>query len=265
MTTIQLNLCNIPPWAISSALYNESPQPLEIQGVAHTARSLFEKLEQIENGEERGALFHDFMDVQFHLHQWEREETRNSRKALKNSYLRFLRGWLFDSSSIEGAVLKGWVESRLGLAPTWHHEVITDIHGEAYFRYTVDRMKGASRTSAIMPQLDLLYAFVQYELKRRFPDRTHMLLYRGVEGLTDHEIVEKKDKRHLRIRLNNLNSFTDDFERAWEFGSRVLVADVPMTKIFFCSGLLPRSLFKGEGEQMVIGGEFDVEVRTGGF
>jgi NAD+--dinitrogen-reductase ADP-D-ribosyltransferase len=66
------------------------------------------------------------------------------------------------------------------------------------------------------------------------------------------------------MRLNNLNSFTDDFERAWEFGSKVLQAQVPLTKVFFMGGLLPRSLFKGESEVLVIGGEYEVKVLIGG-
>jgi len=37
-----------------------------------------------------------------------------------------------------------------------------------------------------------------------------------------------------------------------------------LTKIFFMSGLLPKSLFKGEGEAIVIGGEYEVKVLIGG-
>ncbi|MBW2476764.1 MAG: NAD(+)--dinitrogen-reductase ADP-D-ribosyltransferase [Deltaproteobacteria bacterium] len=259
-----MNRCNLPPWAIASRHYNRHPKRLEIQGVQHNGRPLFEKLDGIDDPELRGALFHDFMDVRFQLHQWQREETVSSRKSLKNSYLRFLRGWLFDSNSIEGAVLKGWVESRLGLAPTFHRTPIEDIHSEAYFLYTVDRMKGSARTSAILPQIDLLYEFVQYELRRRYPDQTHVTLYRGVYDLNEHIVLESVTKHHHLLRLNNLNSFTDDFERAWEFGNRVLEAEVPLTKVFFMSGLLPRSLLKGEREVLVIGGEFDVKVLIGG-
>ena len=237
---------------------------LEIQGSAHNSRTLFEKLDGLEDPEARGALFHDFMDVRFQLHQWQREATANSRKSLKNSYLRFLRGWLFDSNSLEGAVLKGWVESRLGLAPTFHRESIGDIHSAAYFRYTADRMKGSARTSAILPQFDLLYEFVQYELGRRFPDQTHLTLYRGIFDFSEHQVVEQLSKNHYVLHLNNLNSFTDDFERAWEFGNRVLEAEVPLTKVFFMGGLLPKSLFKGEREVLVIGGEFEVKVLSGG-
>jgi NAD+--dinitrogen-reductase ADP-D-ribosyltransferase len=156
------------------------------------------------------------------------------------------------------------VESRLGLAPTFHHVPIDDVHSEAYFRYTVDRMKGSERTNAIMPQLDLLYEFVHRELARRLPGQTHLTLYRGIYDFTEHQIIAQQAKNHYLLRLNNLNSFTDDFERAWEFGSRVIEAQVPLTKIFFMGGLLPRSLFKGEGEVLVVGGEFEVKVLTGG-
>jgi len=39
---------------------------------------------------------------------------------------------------------------------------------------------------------------------------------------------------------------------------------VPLAKIFFRGDLLPSSLLKGEGEVMVIGGEYEVKVLTGG-
>ncbi len=264
MQGLSLNLCNLPPWAIASRLYNRNPQPIEVQGVRCSGKPLFSRLEAVFDPLERGQVFHDFMDVRFQLHQWEKQESRRSRKALKNSYLRFLRGWLFDSNSIEGAVLKGWVESRLGLPPLFHNEPIEDIHSEAYFLYTVERMKGAARTSAILRQLDLLYEFVQYELRRRYPDETHLTLFRGINDFSEHQILEQSGKYDYLLRLNNLNSFTDDFEKAWEFGSRVIKTEVPLTKIFFCGGLLPKSLFKGEGEYLVIGGEYEAQVLIGG-
>ncbi|MDT8441374.1 MAG: NAD(+)--dinitrogen-reductase ADP-D-ribosyltransferase [Desulfuromonadales bacterium] len=264
MQTTPINRCSLPPWAIASRHYNRAPQPLEIQGGLDNSRPLFAKLDGVDDPEQRGLLFHDFMDVRYQLHQWQQQTTQTSRKSLKNSYLRFLRGWLFDSNSLEGAVLKGWVESRLGLPPTFHHEPISDMQSPAYGRYLVERMRGSQRTSAIYCQFDLLYQFVQYETGRRSPDQTHVTLFRGIHDFAEHQIVEQLAKQRLVLRLNCLNSFTDDFERAWEFGSRVLKTDVPLTKIFFLGGLLPKALFKGEGEVMVIGGEFEVEVLTGG-
>lgn len=258
-----MNLCTLPPWAIASRHYNRHPQPLEIQGVRQANRLLFERLAGLDDPLQRAALFHDYMDVTFQLHQWQQETSLLGRKSLKNSYLRFLRGWMFDSNSVEGAVLKGWVESRFGLPPTFHYEGIEDVHGEAYFRYTVERMKGAARTSALNQQFDVLYEFVQTELARRHPGVSHFTLYRGINDFAEHRILETLEKNRRLVRLNNLVSFTTDFERAWEFGSRVLEAQVPMPKVFFRGDLFPRSLLKGEGEVLVIGGEFEVKVLSG--
>lgn len=258
-----MNLCNLPPWVLASRNFNRHPGALEIQGVRRANRLLFERLQSLDAPMARARLFHDYMDVTFQLHQWQREATVRGRKSLKNSYLRYLRGWMFDSNSLEGAVLKGWVESRLGLPPTFHREPVEDIHSEAYFLYTVDRMKGSTRTNAILPQLDVLYEFVQAELARRLPEQTHLTLYRGIYDFAEHRVLEKLGKNRCLVRLNNLTSFTTDFERAWEFGSRVLEVEVPLVKIFFDSDFFPSSLLKGEGEVLVFGGEFEVRVMTG--
>jgi len=264
METTLLNLCNLPPWAIASRHFNRHPKPIEIQGVRHAHRFLFERLSNIGDPVERGRAFHDYMDVLFQLHQWQREGTPTSRKSLKNSYLSFLKGWMFDSNGREGAVLKGWVESRLGIPPTFHREPIDDIHSQAYYAYSSDRMRGSARTSAILQQLDLLFTYVQEELPRHHPQKTHLTLWRGVNYFDEHRIVEDFGEKRFILRLNNLNSFTTDFERAWEFGSRVLQADIPLAKIFFHGNLLPNSLLKGEGEVVVIGGETEIKVLTGG-
>jgi NAD+--dinitrogen-reductase ADP-D-ribosyltransferase len=169
---------------------------------------------------------------------------------------------MVDSNSIEGAVLKGWVESRFGLLPTFHHQPILDMHSDAYFRYSLDRTRGHAHTSAIHSQLDLLFEFVQWELRRRQPESSHCTLYRGVHDLATHEVLEVLADGRLVLLLNNLNSFTWDFERAWEFGTRVLEAQVPLAKIFFQADILPTSILKGEQEVLVIGGEYEVRVRT---
>ncbi|MHB8763341.1 MAG: NAD(+)--dinitrogen-reductase ADP-D-ribosyltransferase [Deferrisomatales bacterium] len=256
-----LNLCSLPPWVLSSRPFNQNPQPIEIQGVRWAHRSLFERLAALPEWDERAAFFQGYMDVAFHLHQWRDEATPTGRLSLKNSYLRFLRGWMFDSSSPEGAVLKGWVESRLGIRPTFHRTRIPGPHSEAYLAYLADRMNGSARTSAILAQLDLLYEFVQAELRRREPDRAHLTLYRGVHDLEEHDVLEDLGGGRLALRLNNLNSFTREYERAWEFGTRVLEAAVPLCKVFFDGSFLHSSLLKGEEEVMVIGGEYELLVR----
>lgn len=256
MGTGSFNYCNLPPWVIASRHFNDNPQPLEIQGVKEANRFLFEKLAGIASQEERAVVFNDFMSVKFQLHHWQDQATDTARKSIKNSYLRYLRGWMMDSNSVEGAVLKRWVESRTGITPTFHRARISGIHSEAYFDFSVDVMKGSARTNAIQSQLDLLYEYGQYELPRKYPSQQTILLYRGTYDAMEHDIIEQVDKRRQIVRLNNLASFTSDEERAWEFGSTVWEVRVPLCKIFFYNDLLPGSILKGEGEYMVIGGEY---------
>ena len=253
-----LNRCNLPPWVIASRHFDEAPQEIELQGVREGNRFLFDLLAGIDDPDERARRFDDWMNVRFQLHQWRDQETSTSRRSLRNGYLRFLRGWAVDSSSIEGAVLKGWVESRLGIPPTFHREPLGSADGPAWGRYVADRTRGHARTSAIDAQLDLVYAFTQSELRRRHPGEATLLLFRGQNDLAAHEVVERLGPREWVLRMNNLCSFTDDRERAWEFGDVVLEARVAIPRIFFAGHLLPRSILKGERELLVVGGELRV-------
>lgn len=251
------NHCNLPPWVIASRHFNDNPHPLEIQGGREGNRFLFNRLASLDSQEERAVLFNDFMSVKFQLHQWQ-EQTDKARKSIRNSYLRFLRGWMMDSNSIEGAVLKRWVESRMGITPTFHRIRINGIHSEAYFDYSVDVMKGSARTNAIQSQLDILYEYCQFELSHKFSTSAVIPLYRGTYDASEHDVIEQIDKRNQIVRLNNLVSFTCYEERTWEFGSTVWEVQVPLSKIFFYNDLLPGSIMKGEGEYLVIGGEYRV-------
>jgi NAD+--dinitrogen-reductase ADP-D-ribosyltransferase len=258
MSSGSYNHCNLPPWVIASRHFNDNPQPLELGGVRQANRFLFQRLAGIDSATERAMVFHDYMSVKFQLHHWQDQATATARKSLKNSYLRFLRGWMMDANSVEGAVLKGWVESRMGIAPSFHKVRIDGIHSEEYYIYVVDRTKGSQRTNAINSQLDLLYEYCQYELARTFPGERWVTLYRGTYDVGEHRVLEKSGKREEIVRLNNLVSFTSGEERAWEFGSTVWEARVPIPKIFFYDSLLPSSILKGEGEFVVIGGDYRV-------
>lgn len=259
------NYCSLPPWVIASRHFNRYPKPLELQGVRRGHAGFFRLLDAETDPRRRTAIFHDYMDVTFQLHQWQQQKTAGGRKSLKNSYLRFLRGWMFDANGREGAVLKGWVESRFGLAPTYHGQPIASIQSEAYQAYLIDRMRGSARSCAIQAQFDLLFEFAQYELQRRHAGQTLFEMYRGIYDFAEHPVLEQQAPHHCVVRLNNLNSFTSHFERAWEFGSRVLAAKVPASKILFFSGLFCSALLRGEEENLVIGGEYKVEIITGGF
>ncbi len=257
----QFSLCSVPPWIIGSRGFNDSPTPLRIHGVRTTHSHFFSQLDHLSTWEERAGIFQDYMEVAFHLHQWRKPDDPDGQIRLKHSYLRFLRGWLFNAGSVEGAVMKGWVESRMGLPPTWHRGHIQGKDSKAYLAYLKDRMGGAARTNAIFSQLDLLYEFVQYELERRDPSITHITLFRGIYDFAEHEILARKDNRRAVVRLNNLNSFTHDFERAWEFGTFVFEVKVPVSKIFFDGSFLHAGILKGEEEVLVIGGEYDITRR----
>ena len=251
------NLCDLPPWVIASREYNENPEPFELQGVRRANRFLFEKLDTVEDPKKRGEVFNDYMSVKFYLHQLETESDK-ARRSIKNSYLRFLRGWGVDSSLVEGAVLKGWVESRIGLPPTFHKVRLRAGDAEESMTYATDRMRGSAYTNAISSQLDVLYEFCQYELRRRGHARL-VQLYRGTNDLNEHEVLETVAKREYVVKLNNLFSCTNDRERAWEFGSTVWEMRVPTLKVLFFTDLLPNSLLKGEGEYLVIGGDYRVK------
>ncbi|MFA5258105.1 MAG: NAD(+)--dinitrogen-reductase ADP-D-ribosyltransferase [Opitutales bacterium] len=250
-----INLCNIPPWVIASSEFNEEPRPLELDGVVATNKFLFQKLNQTEDPRRRGEIFNEYMSVRFNLHEWGDYEA-SARSSLRNSYLRFLSAWGLDSNTSEGAVLKGWVESRMGIRPTFHKVKLTAAHSDEDLIYAHDRMKGSARTNAIYSQFDVLYEFCQYELRRRGIWSEKIPLYRGTNDADEYLIKERGPKRNFCVRMNNLCSFTMDREKAWEFGSTVWQTQVPLCKIFFFSGLLPDSILRGEDEFMVVGGDY---------
>ena len=260
--TLPVNRCDQPPWVIASPRFNRHPLPLEIQGVRRAHQSFFSRLESLADPAGRQRCFRDYIDLVFQTGKWRRETTPLGRRSLRNSYLRFLRGWMLDASSAEGAVLKGWVESRFGLPPVFHAGRIEGIDSREYLVYLAERMRESARSNAVDSQFDLLYEFVQYELRRRHSGIAVLTLYRGVKNLRDYRVIGEAGGNRVVLRLNNLNSFTSRLEHAWQFGSRVLEAAVPASKIFFRSDLLPGILPRGEEEALVIGGDFEVTVRS---
>jgi NAD+--dinitrogen-reductase ADP-D-ribosyltransferase len=178
------------------------------------------------------------------------------RRRYRTSYLRLLRGWAYDSSSPEGAVLKGWVESRFGLYPTFHKEPLTRFSSTAWARYVEEKMGSKFHNNAIFTQLDLLYEFAQWIMARFQPECRHLRLYRGVNDFAEHPIVDRIDRRRVVLRLNNVVSFTSDRDVAGCFGDRILETAVPVSKILFFNELLPGNPLKSESEALVLGGDF---------
>lgn len=249
------NWCDHPPWVIASSDFNLLPSALSLAGVRQSNRHFFTLLDTLTTAQERGEAFHDYLCVRFGLHRWN-EHHGLARNSLRNSYIRFLRGWQMDSNSIEGAVVKSWVQSRFGIVPTYHGGRLVMSGGEEDIRFALDRMKGSAKGNAIFSQLDLLYEFCQYELARRFPGQDTLVLYRGTNDAGEHPVVAKRDRRTVCVRLNNVVSFTADRERAWEFGSTVWQTTVALAKVICFSGLLQGSLMKGEMEYLAVGGDY---------
>mgnify|MGYP001550788803 CR=1 FL=1 len=250
-----MNRCNLSADIIGSLTFQGFPSDLELDGVHVLYGEFLARLDQTDSTDERAQLFLDYMDVAFCLHDLERAgfDKANRRHRKKADYLKMARGWSFDPDGREAAVLKGWVQSRFGLIPRFHGEPIASPECDSYLKYQEMRSTGIYNTNALDTQLDLLFTFCQYELKRRLPNKTHLTLYRGVNRLDQFELLEKVNKRERIILLNNLNSFTDQQDRAEEFGDYILQAEIPLTKVFFFHNLLPRML-KGESEYIVIGG-----------
>jgi NAD+--dinitrogen-reductase ADP-D-ribosyltransferase len=258
---LPINRCNLPAVVLGSLTYQQHPMPLLLDGVAELHKDLFRRLDAV-TAEARGDVFRDYMTIHFQLEWLEEMGFTGRRKSrAKANYVRMIRGWSFDSDSREGAVLKGWVESRFGLTPRYHGQPLRDPSDEAYLRYMEMRSHGLYGTNALEAQFDLVYTFCQYELAKRHRGATHVTLYRGVNRMADHEVLERGVGTHHVILLNNLNSFSCSRERASEFGDYILAAEIPLSKIFFHCGLLP-GVLQGEDEFLAIGGAVDVTLST---
>ncbi|MEF2070868.1 NAD(+)--dinitrogen-reductase ADP-D-ribosyltransferase [Consotaella aegiceratis] len=254
------NLVGLSTDLLASVDFNDRPQRLRIAGVKEFNPSLFEMLADATSAGEAAEAFDCYMGALFGLdpEQHERRQVAGPRR-FRSSYLRLLKGWGYDSNGPEGAVLKGWVESRFGLFPTYHKAPLDRVGGAAWSAYVEEKMTSRFHNNAIHAQLDLLYEYCQWCLPAwHCGDAQHLTLYRGVNDFDEHQIVERLDRRTVVLRLNNLISFTGDREIAGCFGDTILEAHVPVAKLLFFNDLLPRHALKGEGEYLAIGGDYRV-------
>lgn len=246
------NLVGVPPEVLASRLYNETPRPLHITGVREFNRSLFTMLDEADSPGQAAEAFENYMFAAFGIDPEQREAGR--LRHFRSSYLRLLRGWAYDANSPEGAVVKGWVESRFGLLPTFHHERLDAGASEAWAAYVMEKMSTRFHGNSIYVQLDLLYEFCQWSLRRFRGDSAWLRLYRGTNEMASRS-------RERTVRLNNVVSFSTDRSLAGAFGNAIIEADVPREKIVFYNELLPRHALRSEGEHLVLGGEYSIRLR----
>lgn len=248
------NLINIPTGLFVSNEYNLNVLPITISGVWEYYSDIFKAIRAAADIQSASSIFSGAMESLFSL-----TEKHNGKKL--GSYTRLLKGWLFDSNSVEGAVMKGWVESRFGITPFFHREIIPDMNSEEYYEYMVEKMDVRHNKNLIFHQLDLLYTYTQVILETFYGNMLPKLtLFRGVNDLSEHLVVNELGENRLCIEQNSLVSFTSDRDIASQFGDYILKSSIPYTKIVFFSEILPNVKFVGEKEYLVLGGRYDTEI-----
>ena len=242
------------------------PQPLHIAGARECNPGLFALLARSRDADEARAVFAHYMSLAFGLARPSdeaRAEASVERRRWRSSYLKLLQGWGLDSNGPSGAVLKGWVESRFGLVPSFHGAPLARFPSPAWVAYL--EQKGASRyhNNSIFQQLDLLYEFCQWMLARfaLLGGGTHATLWRGSTRCEEQIAAGSLRDRHCVVRLNNLVSFSTTRDAAQCFGDWVLEAHLPQCKLLLVPGLLNTTSLHGEAEVLAIGGDCKVEAR----
>lgn len=230
LARLPINRCNLPADILGGLTYQRHPTPLQIDGVADLHKPFWALLDDIPGADDRAVRFAGYMERHFRLRQPE-----------------------------DAGLVTGQSASRFGLSPRHHGEPLREPGSAAWRRYVEIRAQGLRGTNALESQLDLLYAYTQYELTRQFPQRTHLRLYRGVNRLAEHETVQDRRQGEKVLLLNNINSFSRSRERAGELGDDLLAVDVPLPKLAFFSRLLP-GMLRGEDEYVVIGGLYRVRL-----
>jgi NAD+--dinitrogen-reductase ADP-D-ribosyltransferase len=265
------NLVGVPAGLIGSTAFNFHPVRLSIQGTRESARELFDLLETALSLAEAAEFFRHFMEIAFGLAPDPAGRHSGGKLRWKASYLKLLEGWGFDSNSPQGAVLKGWVESRFGLVPTFHRAPLERFPSPAWVRYIEEKLAGRFHTNCINLQLDLVYEYCQWAVRRFTPAASGPLppvarilprtvpVWRGVNSLDEHRVLSGSLRsRSAIVHLNNLVSFSLSREHAEMFGDWLLATEVPVQKLLSFPGLLGSSLLAGEGEVIALGGQYAI-------
>jgi len=259
-------LVGLPAGLIDSVDFNTHPLPLSIHGTRESAPALFHALEATTSPEEAGARFRRAMGQIFGLlgQAGDQDGASAERASRRSSYLKLLEGWGFDSNGPQAAVLRGWVESRFGLVPTFHRAPLARFPSRAWVAYLQEKATSRFHNNCINLQLDLLFEFCQWSARRfGVPGRAassrdgRLRVWRGVDSRIGHRLVEGSLRdRHCVVHLNNLVSFSLTPEGAEMFGDWVLATEVPIEKLVFFPGLLGGSMLAGEDEVIALGGQY---------
>lgn len=254
------NLVGVPPGLLGSTSFNRHPVDLAIHGTRESARGLFAVLESAPDLPAAAQVFEHYLSISFGLTPECAARHGSARPRWRASYRKLLEGWGFDSNSPQAAVLKGWVESRFGLVPTFHSGPLGRFPSPTWVGYLEQKMNSRFHCNCINLQLDLLYEYCQWAIRRfGVPGSGRVAAWRGVDSLCGDEVVSGSlRERHAVVRLNSVVSFSLTRAHAEMFGDWILRTEVPVQKLLLFPGLLGRSLLAGEGEIIALGGEYEV-------
>ncbi|MFT0878907.1 NAD(+)--dinitrogen-reductase ADP-D-ribosyltransferase [Rhodopseudomonas sp. G2_2311] len=257
------NMVGVPVGLIGSTAFNRCLRRITIHGTRETHPGLFRLLAACEYPATAAEVFEHYMELEFGLAPGA-QQPGSARHP--TSYLDLLRGWGVESDCPKAAVLKGWVESRFGLVPTFHKQRLGLFPSAAWATYLQEKTDARFHNNCIFQQFDLLYEYCQWSIRRfKTPGPRFVRLWRGTNDV-EQQLVEGDARQRLcTVRLNNLVSFSDSKERAEEFGDWVLETEVPTVKLLFFPGLLQRQVLGYEGEFLVIGGNYKVRAYHGWF
>lgn len=260
------NLVGVPAGVLGSTTFNAQPQPLHIAGARATNPGLFALLERCRDAGEACEMFAHYMTLAFGLLPVPHDPLQPAEaRRWRTSYLKLLQGWALDANGPAGAVLKGWVESRFGLAPTFHKAPLARFPSRAWVGYLEEKASARWRNNNIEQQLDLLYEFCQWMLGRfgcaGADARGRVPLWRGSNHCEQQLVAGSLRARRCTVRLNNIVSFSLARESAECFGDWVLRAWVPLAKLVLVPGLATTRALDGEGEVLALGGDYEVEAQ----
>jgi NAD+--dinitrogen-reductase ADP-D-ribosyltransferase len=265
------NLVGLPTAVLGSSTFNTHPRALTIAGTRETHAGLFSLLEGSANLNDAAEKFVHYLGISFGLRKPLAHEVRTlgqaEQRRWRSSWRKLLQGWGMDSNGPAAAVLKGWVESRFGLVPSFHKAPMLHFPSEAWICYMQEKAASRRNSNNIYQQLDLLYEFCQWAL-RRYPKCTgsarqdrHLRLWRGSNRCEEQLVAGSLQERHCTVRLNNLVSLSLSAEDASCFGDWVFEVHVPVCKVLVFPGLLPGQVLQGEQEVLALGGDYEVTAR----
>ena len=264
------NLVGVPAPVLASLAFNQNPVSLSIAGTREAYVGLFSLLDRSQNLSEARDMFVHYLSIAFGLRKPQAHEMAGmgaaEQRRWRSSWRKLLQGWGMDANGNAGAVLKAWVESRFGLVPIFHKAPLLRFPSPAWVAYLQEKTSSRHNSNNIYQQLDLLFEFCQWALRRFQPldcqaSTKHLRLWRGSNQVEEQLVDGGLQQRRCTVRLNNMVSFSLSAEAASCFGDWVLEVQVPLCKVLVFPGLLPGQVLQGEQEVLALGGEYEVLAR----